>query len=186
MFELNKEIKLSHLCSDEQYIITRNIIFSGEVSETSVEILKEKIDLLNFIDKKSPISLEIDTYGGDMYGMFALYDKINLSQAPIDTIVNGKAMSAGFIIALAGKRRYITKNATMMFHQVRLFGGVEGQTLSESRIEQVEAEKMQIMAFNIINRKTKIPKRIIDKIKQEDVYFNAKECLKYKIVDKIL
>jgi ATP-dependent Clp protease protease subunit len=46
-----------------------------------------------------------------------LYDKIEKSKAPIHTIVSGMAMSMGFIILLAGHRRFITKNSIIMYHE---------------------------------------------------------------------
>jgi ATP-dependent Clp protease protease subunit len=66
------------------------------------------------------IPIVIDSYGGEVYSLMRMIDAINTSKIPVATIVEGKAMSCGVILASCGSKgqRYIGSNATLMVHDV--------------------------------------------------------------------
>ena len=82
-------------------------------------IRKDDKDEKNIKDfKRKPIRLYVQSYGGDIYSMWALIDIILSSKTPVYTYCTGYAMSAGFKIFLAGEKRFISKHAVLMYHQL--------------------------------------------------------------------
>lgn len=68
--------------------------------------------------KREPIKIYINSYGGNLYDMWSLIDIILNSKTPIYTYCTGYAMSAGFKIFLAGHKRFVSKHATLLYHQL--------------------------------------------------------------------
>lgn len=68
--------------------------------------------------KREPIKIYINSYGGNLYDMWSLIDIILNSKTPIYTYCKGYAMSAGFKIFLAGHKRFVSKHATLLYHQL--------------------------------------------------------------------
>ena len=71
--------------------------------------------------QRQPINIFINSFGGSVYDMWALIDIIESSKTPIHTYCSGYAMSAGFMIFLAGHKRFVTKHATLMCHQLSMW-----------------------------------------------------------------
>jgi ATP-dependent Clp protease protease subunit len=130
-----------------------------------------------------PIFIWIHSYGGDLEQCHALIDIIEVSRIPIVTIAMGVAMSAGFMLFLAGHKRYAFRHSNLMVH--------EGSAAFSGTAEQIEQAqknyKKQIdgMKEYILSR-TEIPEKVFNKNKTKDWYLSAKELIEYKVVDKLV
>jgi len=69
---------------------------------------------------QSVIPVVIDSYGGQAYSLLHMLDTIKSSMAPVATIVKGKAMSCGQILAAAGTRgyRFVGPDSTVLLHEM--------------------------------------------------------------------
>ena len=65
---------------------------------------------------REPIKIYINSFGGSVYDMWSLIDIVLNSKTPIYTYCTGYAMSAAFLIFLAGHKRFATKHANFMYH----------------------------------------------------------------------
>ena len=74
--------------------------------------------------KPQPLKIYINSNGGELFAAIPLIDAIRNSKIPIHTYIEGLAASAASLIAMAGHKRYITKNSFMLIHELRT--GVEG------------------------------------------------------------
>jgi ATP-dependent Clp protease protease subunit len=63
-----------------------------------------------------PITLLINSPGGDIYAGNAIYDAVKASKAKVTGVVIGHAMSAAATIFQACSRRIMTKNSRLLFH----------------------------------------------------------------------
>lgn len=93
---------------------------------------------LHQLDKTpGPIQLWINTPGGDVMEMFALYDVIRACENEIWTIGFGEVCSAGGLILTCGDRRFATENCWFMAHNC--WGGVDSSSDLPTLEVQVEA-----------------------------------------------
>ena len=135
------------------------------------------------------IKFYISTWGGDMLGMFAIYDLMRLvrDECEIETIGLGKVMSAGVLLLAAGTKgkRQIGKNARLMFHSVQ--SGQYGPLYSLEK-EMEEARWLQERTIQCLIDESKLTKRKIQKMLDQkvDFYIGAEEAVALGIADIII
>ena len=177
----------------------RQIYFTKQVDQSSIAELTRQIIEINDDDrhleklykvydleyKPKPIKVYIDSYGGAVYQCFGLLSVIERSQTPVHTIVTGCAMSCGFLILLAGHKRFAHKMSTPLYHQVStgFFGKVQDM---EEKLE--EAKRLQTQIEDYTKSRTKIGKKKLREIleNKKDWYMCADEALELGVVDEIL
>ena len=132
-----------------------------------------------------PITLNLSTFGGDVYSGFGLCDSIRMSETRVKIICYGKVMSMGIPILLSGHYRAAHKNTTFMLHDVSSCTWGKTREMEEC-IEQnkILREKM----IDYICSRTKFPRKKLTDIidKKQDFYFSAEEALKWKFIDEII
>ena len=69
-----------------------------------------------------PIRLFITSNGGSVHQALLMYDLIQSLRIQVHTICRGYVASAGTILSLAGKKRFITSNSYMLIHQLSAGG----------------------------------------------------------------
>lgn len=134
---------------------------------------------------REPIKIYINSYGGNVYDMWALIDIMLNSKTPIHTYCTGYAMSAAFQIFLAGHRRFATKHSTFMYHQISCWRQGKYQDLVEDR-QQMDFLQKKIEEY-VIDR-TKLTQSDINDIreKKKDFFVHPEEALKYGIISEII
>lgn len=142
-------------------------------------------NIKNEFEKMNKIYLYIFSDGGEVFVGMNIADFILNSKVDIVTINEGCVASAGTIISMAGKERYIRRNAYMLIHEIR--SGVWGK-YSEC---QDDMDNNNILMDNIkrfINERCNNPKlaKKLNKVLKHDHLWNAEKCLKYNLVDKIV
>lgn len=133
---------------------------------------------------RKPIKLYVNSFGGSVYDMWALIDIILNSKTPIHTYCTGYAMSAGFQIFLAGHKRYATKHATLMYHQMSCWRSGKYQDLVEDRKEMDNLQK-QIEEY-VVSR-TNMTQEDVKEIrnKKQDFYIHSKDFVKWGVCEII-
>ena len=135
------------------------------------------------MDIPPPIHLHINSYGGSVFAAFSSIDYIMKSETPIYTYVDGCAASAGTIMSVCGKKRFIGENAYMLIHQ--LSAGSWGK-FAELQDDMKNNEALMKRIKEIYEAKTKIPKGKMDELLKHDLWWDAKTCLRYGLVDEII
>lgn len=173
----------------------RTIYLSGDVQDSNIseackqllQIIKYDMDCLNKYRNYEllPINLYIQSFGGSVADMWAIIDIMETSQTPIFTYCSGYCMSAAALIFLAGHYRVMYNHSSMMLHQITA-GCIDKINDMHIRQEFLDDEHKRIIKY--IKKHTKLKKKFFKKFDQnkEDIYLNAKECLKYGICDKIV
>ena len=135
--------------------------------------------------KRKPISIYINSYGGSIYDMWALIDIILNSKTHIYTYCTGYAMSAGCKIFLAGHKRFMSRHATLLYHQLSAWRGGKYQDLVEDRKEM---DCLQNTIEEYILERTKISKEKLRKIRENkiDYYIHADEAIGLGFADEII
>ena len=178
--------------SNEVEQINNSVFFYTGVTKQSVLNLNKNLrkistDLVitaNLLDISVPeIKLHINSDGGSLLDGFAAVDYIRSSKAPVHSIIEGSAASAATLMSVVAKKRSINKNSFMLIHQ--LSGGMWGKF--ENMKDDMQNCNLFMDKINeIYGEYTKIPKNILKDILKRDIYMDAKTCLKYGLVDKII
>lgn len=173
-------------------VIDNNIYFYSEIEREKILQLVKNIRLMNVsqshtqktfnIKEDIGIYLFINSYGGDVFTGLSAMDEILGSRLPITTIVDGCCASAATFFSIVGKKRVIKPHSFMLIHQISsLFWG----KYNELQDEMENTKKLMKLIKKIYTEYTKIPEKKLEEILKHDLWFDAKQCLRYGLVDEI-
>jgi ATP-dependent Clp endopeptidase proteolytic subunit ClpP len=140
------------------------------------------IDLKPYIHMK-PIRLIINSPGGYVYDAFFAVDVIKTLKVDVHTVVSGYCASAGTLLSLAGKHRFITKNANMLIHEIR--AGFWGKKTSVND-EYENLNKISKQLIDYYKSNTKLKEEKLEEILKRDCNWSPQECLEAGLVDEII
>ena len=167
-------------------LLRERIVFLGTPINSQVaNVIVAQLLFLDREDSERDISLYINSPGGEIAAGLAIYDTMQLIQAPVSTIAVGLTASMGTVLLTAGTkgRRYALPHATIHVHQP--LGGVQGQA-ADIEIAAREILKKRDLLNEILMHHTGMTEEQIDNITDRDFYMTATEAIEYGIVDKIL
>ena len=143
--------------------------------------LKLKKNVMMYNTEPVPIYLHLTTNGGVIHAAFSIIDCMNSLSVPVYTVVDGYVASAGTLISVSGKKRYIGKNAYILIHELR--SGVWGK-MSYLEDEFFNFKKVQDHLTNIYIEKTSLTEKKLAKILKKDIEWNAEEAINYGLADE--
>ena len=170
----------------------RKILLSEDITNTSVkDIIKEIMEINeddNFKEadyrdwERKPIKLFINSFGGSVYDGLALVDVIKQSKTPVHTISIGSSMSMGLWIYLAGHKRYIGENATLMFHDITTWAWDKSEGIKQELNEMLRLQK--IICNEMISTSLVKPDTLGDYItRKAEWYIPADEAIRLKLAE---
>jgi ATP-dependent protease ClpP protease subunit len=131
------------------YTVGKEVHFSTDVNKMSIEIFIRQIsDLIekfykdNDDNEKMTITYIVDSPGGSVHSCFKFIDFVGLSKKKYPnlefvSIISGIAASAGSVMSVIADKRYITKYAYAMIHEIS--SGVHGRyTQMESYMDNLK------------------------------------------------
>jgi ATP-dependent Clp protease, protease subunit len=189
---LLEEEKNSLLEKVEKELFNDRIIYlNEEICSFTISNIVTLIDKINKDDEgkseeeRSPIHLYITSYGGSAYDGWEIVDAIENSKTPVYTYVRGYAMSMALPIFLSGKKRFIGKRATLLYHELR--GGAHGTRQEVKRLDK-EYDRLQKLYDDYIISKTTLNQDILNELQEKitDWYIGLDEAKKYNMYDEII
>ena len=151
----------------------------------SMQMAPSAFSSMHEVNPPAPIWLHINSMGGDVFASFAIADTIaRISKVvPIITIVEGAAASGATIISIAGSKRLMRENAYMLVHE--LSDACWGKhSAMKDHLDNNEGIMKTIKKH--YKKYTKIPVEEMDKILSRDIWWSAKKCKKYGLIDEII
>ncbi|OHD06601.1 MAG: hypothetical protein A2086_06675 [Spirochaetes bacterium GWD1_27_9] len=172
---------------EKQFLEQRKIIISEAINQRVAEKVIKTLFLFDSLDSEKPITVIINSPGGEVFSGFAIYDIMKLIKSPIITLVTGFAASMGSIIMLGAKkgRRYVTPNSKVLIHQPLIGGIFEGRA-TEIEIQAKEIQETKERIIKIYEQETQQDKEKIAKDIEMDYWMTAEEAIAYGLVDKIV
>lgn len=167
-------------------LMKERILFIGE--DITSDLANCIISQLLWLDKQNQdeeISIYINSCGGDLLSMFAIYDIMQHIKAPVYTFVIGTAASAAAVLLCAGQKehRYSMPSAEIMIHQPSSYG-LEGQVTDISlNARQMERGKKKMLT--ILARHTGKPYEQVERDCERDFYMDPPMAIKYGLIDAI-
>ena len=162
-------------------VTTSNVlIFNKEIRNLNVKILSSATALSN---KPANLYIHINSYGGSVFAGLAAMDYIRTSTVPVCSVVDGCAASAATLMSIVAKERRIHEHSFMLIHQ--LSSGMWGK-YEELKDEMKNCDVLTKTIKKIYMEHAKIPKNKLNQILKHDLWFDAKTCLNYGLVDEII
>lgn len=173
--------------------INNDIYFYAEVTRTNNLTLNKKIDSLGMkyfnysnslnMNIVAPLYLHINSFGGSVFAGFSSVDHILNSKVPVYSVVDGCAASAATIMSVVASERYMHKHAFMLIHQ--LSAGYWGK-YEELKDDMQNNDLIMNKIKDIYKEYTKIPSKKLDEVLKRDLWWDAKTCLEYGLIDEII
>ena len=183
--EKNKENKeMEDLAS--KLLKSRTVVISQQVdAELTAKVLSQLV-LLEQDGHEEPVTVFINSPGGEIFSGFAIFDMLNFIACPVTTIVTGFAASMGSILSMAADkgRRFAMPQAKIMIHQPLLMG-YQGRA-SECEIQAREILKTRDHLVKLYSEQTGKSREEIKKALDRDNWFTAEEALEYGLLDKVV
>ena len=134
-------------------------------------------------EERQPVILYIVSNGGEVDAGFELIDVIRMSRTPVYTVNLGYQYSMGFLIGLAGHKRYATENAKFLMHDGSQFiynSGMKAQDQMEFQ------QKIEERVRKYVVGRTKISDELYDKHQRVEWYMFADEAKELGVTDYII
>ena len=129
-----------------------------------------------------PIYLHIYSNGGYIHAAFAALDVINSCKVPIYSIIEGATASAGTLISVVCKKRFIRPTAYMLIHQLSSeFWG----KMSEITDEYKNLTNVMDKITKIYKKYSKLTPKKLEKLLKHDLWLDAKKSIKYGLADEV-
>lgn len=169
---------------ESQHMSKRRLFITGEINEEIALDFMKQVMYLNDEDKHKPITVFINSPGGDVDSGMLIHDVIVSSQAPIYMYCVGTAYSMGAVLFSCAKRRYMLPNSKLMLHQPLLTGKVGGNVDSMRSISE-KLCKTKDWLNRILALHTGKTVQEVDQATAFDHYFTAQEAVEFGLADGI-
>lgn len=160
----------------------RILYLRGPIEETVADTLAAQMMSLDAESDKD-VTLYINSPGGLVSGMFAVYDVMHLMTSKVNTVCVGMAASAAaFLLATGSGTRAATPNARIMFHQP--LGGASGQAV-DIQIQAKQIVYLRERLYEILAERTGQDVERIRKDADRDFWMSAQEAVDYGAIDHV-
>ena len=167
-------------------LLNERIVFVGTpVDDQIANLVVAQLLHLESEDPDKDISLYINSPGGAITSLFAIYDTMQFIKPDVSTIVMGQAASAAAVLLLAGAKgkRFALPNSRVLLHQPH--GGAEGQAV-DIEIQAREIVRSRELLDRLISEHTGQSLEKVTKDTDRDYILTAEEAKAYGMVDEII
>jgi ATP-dependent Clp protease protease subunit len=167
-------------------LLKERIIFLGTpIDDQVANLVMAQLLHLESEDADKDISLYINSPGGEITGLFAIYDTMQFIKPDISTYCMGQAASAAAVLLAAGTKgkRHALPHARILIHQP--YGGAAGQA-ADIEIQAKEIIRMRELLERILAHHTGQPMEKITKDTDRDFIMSADEAKDYGIIDEVI
>ena len=167
-------------------LLKDRIIFLGTpVNDMVANLIVAQLLHLESEDPDKDISMYINSPGGDIIGLFAIYDTMQFIKADVSTICVGQAASAAAVLLAAGApgKRYSLPHSRILIHQPH--GGAAGQSV-DIEIQAREIVRMRNLLDEMLAHHSGQTAEKIAKDTDRDFIMSGQEAKEYGLVDEVI
>ncbi|MAG04654.1 MAG: ATP-dependent Clp protease proteolytic subunit [Acidimicrobiaceae bacterium] len=167
-------------------LLKENIIFIGTpIDDTIANLACAQLLHLESENPDRDISLYINSPGGDINALFAIYDTMQYIKPDITTICFGQAASAAAVLLAAGApgKRLALPHSRVLIHQP--YAGAQGQ-VSDIELASREIQRLKAQLEEILASHTGQDVEKIHADTDRDFVMTAHEALEYGIIDDVI
>lgn len=136
------------------------------------------------VENRKPIILYLNSNGGSVPDGYAVIDAIINSITPVYTVNQGYCYSMGFLIFLAGHKRYCMPSATFLMHD----GSTMAWDSTAKAKDRMDFETRQVEEYTkrYIMSRTAIDEKLYDEKYRVEWYFYPAEAKQNGVLDYIV
>ncbi|MBA2279765.1 MAG: ATP-dependent Clp protease proteolytic subunit [Acidimicrobiia bacterium] len=167
-------------------LLEDRIIFLGTAIDDQVaDVIVAQLLHLEAEEAEKDVALYINSPGGDMTGLFAVYDTMQYISSDVSTICVGQACSAAAVLLAAGApgKRAVLPNSRVLIHQPH--GGAQGQSVDIELAAREMVEMRERMIQILVHHTGQSIERIRLDI-DRDYIVREDEAVAYGLVDEVL
>ena len=171
----------------ERMLKNRTILLSSDVTPKSARRVMEQLLVLESENEEAPITLIINSPGGDVSSGLAIYDLIRFIKPQVRIICSGLTASIATIIlcAVPKERRFSMPHTKFLLHQPHIPMEVYGPA-SELEITAKEILKTKEVLNKILSEGTGQPLEKLEEDTKRDFWLNADEALDYGLIGSVI
>jgi ATP-dependent Clp protease, protease subunit len=167
-------------------LLKERIVFLGTPIDDAVgNLIMAQLLHLESEDPDKDINLYVNSPGGDITSLFAIYDTMQYIKPDVSTICMGQAASAAAVLVLAGTKgkRYALPHSRILLHQPH--GGAQGQAV-DIEIQAKEIIRYRQLLDQLIAEHTGQTLEKVSKDTDRDYILTAEEAVEYGVVDEVI
>src|ERR671924_543044 len=167
-------------------LLKDRIVFLGTPIDDNVgNLIMAQLLHLESEDPDKDINLYINSPGGDITALFAIYDTMQYVKCDVSTTVMGQAASAAAVLLLAGTKgkRFALPHSRVLLHQPH--GQAGGQAV-DIQIQAREIIRYRQLLDQLIAEHTGQPLEKVGKDTDRDFILTAEEAVEYGVVDEVI
>jgi ATP-dependent Clp protease, protease subunit len=167
-------------------LLQQRIVFLGTpVNDEIANVVMAQLIHLEGEDPDKDISIYINSPGGSITALFAIFDTMEFIGCDVQTICMGQAASAAAVLLAAGTpgKRFALPHSRILLHQPS--GGAEGQSV-DIEIQAKEILRMRDLLNELLADKTGKSVEQINADTDRDFILTAEDAKEYGIIDDII
>ena len=167
-------------------LLKERIVFLGTPIEDQIaNLVMAQLLHLESEDPEKDINLYINSPGGDITSLFAIYDTMNYIKPDVSTIVMGQAASAAAVLLASGTKgkRFALPHSRVLIHQPH--GGAQGQAV-DIEIQAKEILRYRALLDEILAERTGQPLEKISKDTDRDFIMTSEQAKEYGVIDEVI
>jgi ATP-dependent Clp protease protease subunit len=167
-------------------LLKERIIFLGTpIDDTVANLVSAQLLFLEYEDPDKDIHIYINSPGGDITALFAIYDTMKFVKPDKSTFCFGQAASAAAVLLAAGtkSKRFALPHVRILLHQP--WGGAAGQA-SDIELQAKEILRMRDLLNEMLAEDTGQPVEKIKRDTDRDFVMSAKDAMEYGLVDEVI
>jgi ATP-dependent Clp protease protease subunit len=167
-------------------LLQQRIVFLGTpVTDEVANVVMAQLLHLESEDPDKDIAIYINSPGGSITALFAIYDTMQFIKCDVQTICMGQAASAAAVLLASGTKgkRLALPNSRVLLHQPS--GGAEGQSV-DIEIQAAEILRMRDLLDAILAERTG---QTVDRIRRDtdrDFILSAEQAKEYGLIDAVI
>jgi ATP-dependent Clp protease, protease subunit len=168
-------------------LLKENIIFLGTpIDDTIANLICAQLIHLESENPDKDINIYINSPGGDITALFAIYDTMQFIKNDIATICLGQAASAAAVLLAAGTKgkRLALPHARVLLHQP--YGQVGYSQVTDLELAAREILRMRELLEGILSKHTGQTVERVHADTDRDFTLEAAAALEYGVIDEII
>jgi ATP-dependent Clp protease protease subunit len=179
------KLELLESITSNRLLKERVIYLSSQIDQESARRVCQQMLVLEADDPAKPITLFINSPGGEVYSGFAIIDMMEFIGPQVVTVAAGLSASMGTMILCCGApgKRFALPNARVMIHQP--LGGLQG-VAADIAIEAKEILTIKERLLDILSQRSGQERDKVERDINRNYWMSAAEAQAYGLVDHVV